>query len=76
MQTLMKNRKHVVMWKFLLQFSILVFNADGRLIEDNSISIEQSVAYGSCSTMLNGDAYIFGGFDDTYNSNKRQVHFK
>ena len=37
-----------------------VFNADGRLIE-NAVIDEQAGAYGSCSTMLNGEAIIFGG---------------
>ena len=41
----------------------LVFNVDGRLIEENAVIDEQAGAYRSCSTMLNGEAIIFGGFD-------------
>ena len=51
----------------------LVFNADGRLIEENAVIDQQVNVYVSCSTMLNGEAIIFGGC----NSNiERQVHFK
>ena len=46
-----------------------VFNADGRLIEENAVSDEQTGSYYSCSTMLNGEAIIFGGWDL-----KRQVN--
>ena len=38
-----------------------VFNADGRLIEENVVIDEQAGAFRSCSTMLNGEAIIFGG---------------
>ena len=52
----------------------LVFNADGRLIEENAVIDEQADAYGSCSTMLNGEAIIFGGkWASIY---YRQVHLK
>ena len=51
----------------------MVFNASGTLIEESVVTIdEQAGAYESCSTMLNGEAIIFGGYD----SNKRQVHLK
>ena len=39
----------------------LVFNPDGRLMEEKAVIDEQARAYGSCSTMLNGEAIIFGG---------------
>jgi len=51
----------------------LVFNADGRLIEENAVIDQQAGAYKSCSTMLNGEAIIFGGWDSEI---KRQVHLK
>ena len=51
----------------------LVFNTDGRLIEENAVIDEQAGARGSCSTMLNGEAIIFGGRDSEI---KRQVHLK
>ena len=49
----------------------LIFNAEGRLIEENAVIDEQTDAFGSCSTMLNGEAIIFGGLDLM-----RQVHLK
>ena len=51
----------------------LVFNGDGRLIEENAGIEKQAGAYGSCSTMMNGEAIIFGGLDSDI---KRQVLFK
>ena len=51
----------------------LVFNADARLIEENAVIDKQAEADRSCSTMLNGEAIIFGGWDSNYN---RQVHLK
>ena len=51
----------------------LVFNADGRLIEENAVIDEHAYARRSCSTMLNGEAIIFGS--STYNY-YRQVHLK
>ena len=48
----------------------LVFNADGKLIEENAVFDEQAGVHGSCSTMLNGEAIIFGG----WNNLKRQVN--
>ena len=56
---------------FVYRENPLVFNADGRLIEENAVIDEQAEAYGSCSTLLNGEAIIFGG-----NNSKRQVHLK
>ena len=50
----------------------MVFNADGRLIEENAVIDGQ--VYMSCSTMLNGEAIIFGGQD--YLDTERQVHLK
>ena len=49
----------------------LLFNADGRLIEENAVIDEQAGAQGSCSTMLNGEAIIFGG---RYFDIRRQVN--
>ena len=51
----------------------LVFNADGRLIEENALVEGQAGAHGSCSTMLNDEAIIFGSLDSEMN---RQVHLK
>ena len=45
-----------------------VFNSNGRLIEERVVVDGQISAYGSCSTVLNGEAIIFGGW-----YNKRQV---
>ena len=57
----------------MIKNSSMVFSASGTLIEESVVSIdEQAGADGSCSTMLNGEAIIFGGYD----SNKRQVHLK
>ena len=52
---------------------LLVFNADGRLIEENVIIDKKAGAFGSCSTMLNGEAIIFGGYDSDI---ERQVDLK
>ena len=50
----------------------LVFNANGRLVGESPISGEQSGVYRSCSTMLNGEALIFGGnYDDPYSINRQ-----
>ena len=54
----------------------LVFNADGRLIEEDASIGENSGAYRSCSTMLNGEAIVFGGFHEYPTNIIRQVHFK
>ena len=40
----------------------LVFNPDGRLIDVNAVIDEQASTYGSCSTMFNGEAVLFGGW--------------
>ena len=59
---------------FVYQKSPLVFNADGRLIEENAVIDGQAKADESCSTMLNGEAIIFGGrWGLNYD---RQVHLK
>ena len=59
---------------FVYRKTPLVFDADGRLIEENVVIDEQVEVYGSCSTMLNGEAIIFGG---SWNSNfVRQVYTK
>ena len=58
----------------------LVFNADGKLIEENAVVEQQAGAYGSCSTMLNGEAIIFGGDGSSFGGDEsninRQVHFE
>ena len=46
---------------FVYENDTLVFNADGRFIEENAVIEGQTGAYGSCSTMLNGEAVIIGG---------------
>ena len=43
----------------------LVFNNDGRLIGESASIGENSGAYRSCSTMVNGEAIIFGGIQPT-----------
>ena len=58
---------------YVYENDTLVFNADGRLIEENTVIDEQVEVRGSCSTMLNGEAIIFGGGYLNYN---RQVHLK
>ena len=59
---------------FVHEESPFVFNADGRLIEENAVFDGQVEVYSSCSTMLNGEAIIFGhSWDDNY---ARQVHLK
>ena len=55
------------------QLTHLVFNADGRLIEENAVFDEHTDVYGSCSAILNGEAVIFGGFNGNI---FRQVHLK
>jgi len=55
---------------FVHRTTPLVFNADGRLIEEVAAIDEQADAFGSCSTMLNGEAIIY----DQYT--RRQVHLK
>ena len=57
---------------FVHEESPFVFNADGRLIEENAIIDERAGADGSCSTMLNGEAVIIGSSDSRY---MRQVLF-
>ena len=58
---------------FIYRENPLVFDADGRLIEKNAVIDVEANAFGSCSTMLNGEAIIFGG---GYSNYYRQVHFK
>ena len=56
-----------------------LFNANGRLIEERAIVDEQITAYGSCSTVFNGESIIFGGWnEDRWGGNiekSRQVNF-
>ena len=51
-----------------------VFNADGILIKENPVIDRQAYVHGSCSTMLNGEAIIFGG--SNWSNFNRQVHFE
>ena len=55
-----------------------VFNADGILIKENPVIDRQAYVHGSCSTMLNGEAIIFGGYryaNINYESSfRRQVY--
>ena len=52
----------------------LVFNKDGRLIGESASIGENSGAYRSCSTMVNGEAVIFGGNHDEPININRQVN--
>ena len=54
----------------------LVFNENGRLIGESASIGENSGAYRSCSTMVNGEAVIFGGNHDEPTNINRQVHFE
>ena len=58
---------------FVYENHPLAFNANGRLIEENAVIDQEAGAYYSCSTMLNGEAIIFGGL---YSNFYRQVHLK
>ena len=49
----------------------LVFNDGGNFVTDSVTVDENSGAVGSCLTMLNGEAVIFGG--DSYYDLERQV---
>jgi len=51
----------------------LFFNADGRFIKEKTVIGGQAYAFRSCSTMLNGEAIIFGGWNSNYD---QQVHLK
>ena len=53
----------------------LVFNKDGRLISESASIGENSGAYRSCSTMLNGEAIIFGGNHVDPTDINRQVNY-
>ena len=53
----------------------LFFNKDGRLIGESTSIDENSGAYRSCSTMLNGEAIIFGGNHVNPTDIIRQVYF-
>ena len=53
----------------------LVFNENGRLIGESASIGENSGAYRSCSTMVNGEAVIFGGNHNEPTDIKRQVNF-
>ena len=52
----------------------LVFNSDGKLIGESASILENSGAYRSCSTMLNGETIIFGGYHDQPTNINRQVN--
>lgn len=51
----------------------LVFDADGRLIGESAIIGENSGAYRSSTTILNGEAVIFGGNHEEPSNIKRQI---
>ena len=51
----------------------LVFNGNGKLIDENAVNQDEVNVNGSCSTMLNGEAVIFGGWSSNID---RQVHLK
>ena len=51
----------------------LVFNSNGTLIGESTSIGENSGAYRSCSTMLNGETIIFGGNHDQPTNINRQV---
>ena len=40
----------------------LVFNANGKLIGEGAVVDGGATVYGSCSTIFNGEAIIFGGW--------------
>ena len=50
----------------------LVFNGNGKLIDENAVIEDGIDVVGSCATMLNGEAVIFGGWSSRF----RQVLFK
>ena len=52
---------------------IFSFNANGSLIDESPVIDGQVGVYRSCSTILNGEAIIFGGFNASI---QRQVHQK
>ena len=54
----------------------MVFNLQGRLVGIGVSIGENSGAYRSCSTMVNGEAVIFGGYQDEPIDIKRQVKFE
>ena len=48
---------------FVIEQATWILDADGRLIEENAVDVgERSRVHYSCSTMLNGEAIIFGGW--------------
>ena len=50
----------------------LVFNGNGKLIDENAVIEDEVYVRGSCSTMLNGETVILGG----WSSKARQVLLK
>ena len=55
---------------YIRDYDYLFFNDQGQRIEKRFAFDDNAYAYGSCITMLNGEAVIFGGWDDNVN---RQV---
>ena len=53
----------------------LVFNGDGKFVTESVTVDENSEAYHSCLTMLNGEAVIFGG-DSDYDLERQVTHPK
>ena len=61
--------------------SQFVFATNGRLIQDYTAIDDSGIISGSCSTMLNGEAIIFGGDSIICTTGEciilvRQVHLK
>ena len=50
-----------------------VFNSNGKLIGEKAVVDEVISPYGSCSTVFNGEAIIFGGWYTTFNRQVRRI---
>ena len=64
------GQDHLLFVTTVLNRTELLFNGSGRLIGDRAVVDEQIAAYGSCSTVFNGEAIIFGGWTTNFH---RQV---
>ena len=57
------NTESTIDYKLNIQGPIqFIYNAAERLIEESAVIDDQAIVYQSCSTMLNGEALIFGGY--------------
>ena len=65
-----RDQDHLLFVTAVLNRTELLFNGNGRLIGERPIVDEQIAAYGSCSTVFNGEAIIFGGWTSIFH---RQV---